>query len=145
MIIYIDMDGVLADYARHVSEGHDPNAVGFFEALPPIPGAVEAFQWLAARCEVFILSTAPWSKPHAWQEKRLWVEKHLGDAAFKRLILTHRKDLLRGDVLIDDRTTNGAGEFWGELIQFDVPDWPTTLKHIESSYPETFQSAGRRL
>ena len=36
----------------------------------------------------------------------------------KRLIQTHRKDLLVGDYLIDDRKKNGAAEFNGELIDF---------------------------
>lgn len=34
------------------------------------------------------------------------------------MFVTHRKDLLIGDYLIDDRTKNGAGEFSGELLQF---------------------------
>ena len=51
----------------------------------------------------------------------------------KRLILTHRKDLLIGDYLIDDRLKNGAGEFKGELIHFGTikfPDWKTVLEYL---------------
>lgn len=36
----------------------------------------------------------------------------------KKIFTTHRKDLLVGDYLIDDRTKNGAGDFKGEHIQF---------------------------
>ena len=36
----------------------------------------------------------------------------------KKIILTHRKDLVSGDYLIDDRSKNGASEFCDEWIQF---------------------------
>lgn len=61
------------------------------------------------------------------------VEKHLGEFAFKRLITTHRKDLLIGDYLIDDRTVNGAGEFTGEHIHFGTvkfPNWEFVVKYL---------------
>ena len=54
------------------------------------------------------------------------------------MFVTHRKDLLIGDYLIDDRTANGAGEFKGELLHFGwnyekkvlnkYPDWDSILK-----------------
>ena len=72
--------------------------------------------------------------PRSWSHKRLWVSKHLGPCVHKRLILYNHKNLLRGDILIDDRTANGAGEFDGELIQFGTnkfPDWKAVLKHLQ--------------
>ena len=98
-------------------------------------GAVEAFNELCfdEDYDVYILSTAPWNIPNSWTQKRLWVSKYLGDKAHKRLILCNHKNLLRGDILIDDRTANGAGEFQGELIQFGTekyPNWKTVIKHL---------------
>ena len=49
---------------------------------------------------------------------------HLGDAAYKRLILTHHKDLNRGDYLIDDSVKNGVAEFRGTHIHFGSPEFP---------------------
>jgi 5'(3')-deoxyribonucleotidase len=52
---------------------------------------------------------------------------------YKRLIISHHKDLNRGDFLIDDREKNGAKEFKGELIQFGLPkfpDWPSVVKYL---------------
>lgn len=52
---------------------------------------------------------------------------------YKRLILTHHKNLNKGDYLIDDRTKNGAGEFEGKLIQFgteEYPDWKSVLAYF---------------
>jgi 5'-nucleotidase len=49
------------------------------------------------------------------------------------MFVTHRKDLLSGDYLIDDRTANGAGEFKGELLLFggnDYPDWNSILQKL---------------
>ena len=34
------------------------------------------------------------------------------------MIITHRKDLLIGDYLIDDRLANGAKDFKGKLLRF---------------------------
>lgn len=133
-VLYCDLDGVIVDYDKfkHLSED-ERRLPGFFANLQPIEGAIEAFKLLHERFDVYILSTAPWSNPHAWSEKRLWVEKHLGEYAFKRLILSHNKGLLRGEYLIDDRTLNGVTDFQGEHIHFGTaqfPNWHTVLDYL---------------
>ena len=73
--------------------------------------------------------------PESWTHKRMWVSKHLGKHAYKKLILSNHKNLLSGDYLIDDRTANGAGEFSGELIQFGsdkFPDWSSVLNYLQT-------------
>ena len=131
--LYIDMDGVLVDLKSNLDkQGWHQNV---FKDPPPIDGAVEAFNKLCQsdKYDVYILSTAPWNIPNSWTQKRLWVQKYLGKIVYKRLILCNHKNLLRGDILIDDRTANGAGEFKGELIQFGTekyPDWQTVIKHL---------------
>jgi 5'(3')-deoxyribonucleotidase len=79
--------------------------------MGPVQGAIEAFNDLADSFDVHILSTSPWKNPSAWSDKLEWVKRHLGEKAYKRLILTHHKELNRGDYLIDDREKNGAKEF----------------------------------
>lgn len=134
------MDGVLVDLVGWVNKNYlseyiedtgigtivDNNAKAFYDP-DPIEGAVEAFNALAkdSRFEVYILSTAPWNNVHAWTAKRVWVEEHLGPGAIKRLILTHNKSLLKGDVLIDDRDKNGAAEFEGNHIKFGTKPYET--------------------
>lgn len=52
---------------------------------------------------------------------------------YKRLILTHHKDLNRGDFLIDDRTRHGADRFAGEHIHLGsdrFPDWPSVMEYL---------------
>ena len=101
--------------------------------MEPMKGAIEAYRYLAEYYDVYVLSTAPWKNPSAWSDKLLWVQKYLGDVAYKRLILTHHKDLNRGDYLIDDRKKNGASEFCGTLILFgseSFPDWQSIAKYF---------------
>ena len=72
-------------------------------------------------------------KSSAWSDKLLWVKQYLGDTAHKRLILSHNKNLNRGDYLIDDRTKNGAGEFQGKLIRFgsdEFPNWDAVTRYL---------------
>jgi len=140
-IVYIDMDGVLADFdKRHedlLSSGlSKPEAFKHpraFEDLEPIRGAVEAWQSLQGRFETYILSTPAWSNTRCWTDKRIWVEKYLGKTAHKKLILCHNKGLLQGDYLIDDRIANGVADFNGIHIHFGTPghgNWVDVLKHI---------------
>ena len=145
-ILYIDLDGVIADFitavhSHHLSEippynNHPDTIPGIFRSLNPIFGSIEAVQILldSEKYEVYFLSTAPWNNPSAWTDKRLWLEDQFGDSINRRLILTHRKDLLKGDILIDDRPNNGAKDFEGTWIQFgteEFPDWNSILKYLQ--------------
>jgi 5'-nucleotidase len=51
----------------------------------------------------------------------------------KKLILSHHKNLLIGDYLIDDRRFNGASEFRGKWIHFGskaFPNWSSVLNYL---------------
>jgi len=77
---------------------------GFFESLPPVPGAIAGLHALAAAGHDVYIATAPLSTHrHCVAEKYAWVEKHLGHQWTKRVIMTKDKTLVRGDVLIDDK------------------------------------------
>ena len=141
--IFFDMAGVLVEFnsaLRHIDdetirryEGHYQDIPGFFALMDPMPGAIEAVKKLSQHYEVFILSTAPWKNPSSWSDKRIWVEKFFGDIFFKRIILTHRKDLVMGDYLIDDWGKNGASSFKGEWIQFgsdQFPNWESVVPYL---------------
>ena len=142
-VIYVDMDNVLVDFRSAIPrvpahvvleyEGRLDEVPGIFALMDPVPGAIESYKKLADRFDAYVLSTSPWENPSAWSDKLLWVKKHLGSVAYKRLILTHHKDLSVGHFLIDDRTKNGADRFAGELILFGserFPDWPSVLAYL---------------
>lgn len=133
-IVYLDMDGVLADFQGYVdslSEEMLINYQGKYDTLSdiyrdvkPIDGAIEAFHKLSEKYDTYILSTSPWNNPLGWSQKLEWVKTYLGEKAHKRLTLTHHKELAIGDYLIDDRENNGAKDFKGELILFGSPKFP---------------------
>jgi len=142
-ILYIDMDNVLVDFPsafkklpQEILEQYEENRDdidGIFSLMEPMPGAVEAFELLSEKFETYILSTAPWDNPSAWTDKLLWVKKHLGINAHKRLILSHHKNLNRGDYLIDDRIKNGADKFEGEHVHFGqetFADWDAVVTYL---------------
>ncbi len=141
--LYIDMDNVLVDFPSafpHLSEADHvqyedrlDEVPGIFSKMRPVPGAIAAFNELCELFDTYLLSTAPWENPSAWSDKLLWVKEHLGQGAYKRLILSHHKNLNRGDFIIDDRTKNGVDEFDGQHIHFGTvrfPDWPSVVTFL---------------
>ena len=116
-IVLIDMDGVLVELGDGLFS-ENKNKEGFFLNNKPLEGAVNAFKALSAKYDCYIVSTPVWSNPHCWMEKRLWVEKHLGLEANKRLMLTHNKNLVKGDFIIDDTKNYGVDKFEGKHIHF---------------------------
>jgi 5'(3')-deoxyribonucleotidase len=61
------------------------------------------------------------------------VKRYLGEPARKRLILTHHKNLNRGDFLVDDRTKHGVDQFGGEHVHFGTArfrGWPAVTSYL---------------
>lgn len=143
-ILYIDMDNVLVDFPSGIArldpktkrkyEGKYDEVPGIFSKMDPMEDALDAFDELVEHFDTYILSTAPWENPSAWSDKLLWIKKHLGEAAHKRLILSHNKHLNDGDFLIDDRLKNGADRFKGEHVHFGTekfPDWKSVVAYLK--------------
>lgn len=143
-ILYVDMDNVLADFRSALKKqpkeilekykGDEDEIPNLFSQMEPMKDAVVSFNALSKFYDIYILSTAPWKNPSAWSDKLEWVKKYLGDSAYKRLIISHHKNLNKGDFLIDDRDKNGAGEFEGELILFGsekFKDWETVTLYLK--------------
>ena len=139
------MDNVLVDFPSGIAkipndlqiqyEDRLDEVPGIFSLMDPLPKAIESYNFLAKHFDTYILSTAPWHNPSAWSDKLLWVQKYLGESAYKRLILSHHKNLNDGHYLIDDRTKNGADRFAGEHIHFGTerfPDWPSVVSYLKS-------------
>lgn len=148
--LFFDMDNVLTDFQSGLDRIDEATKAkyraqrpgdkdrmdeipGLFGKMDPMPGAIEAVHKLAEVYDVYILSTAPWNNPSAWSDKVLWVTKYLDDVFHKRMVITHRKDLIDGDYLIDDRGKNGTSEFKGEWIHFGserFPDWNAVVAYL---------------
>lgn len=139
--IFIDLDGVCADFNRAIAEtGMQPDEFkrvpGAYLNLQLVPGAIDAVNGLVAsgNYEVFFATKPPTGVPDAYADKVRWVMKHFYDLR-KRIIITPDKGLLGGenDILIDDRPgTANCFEFTGRLIHF--VGWPQAIKEIEAHY-----------
>jgi 5'-nucleotidase len=143
-ILYVDMDNVLVDFPSAISrmpehlvkeyEDRLDEVPGIFSQMDPLPDAIESFNTLTSMFDTYVLSTSPWENPSAWSDKLLWIKKHLGTSAYKRLILSHHKNLNHGHFLVDDRTKNGADRFVGEHILFGspaYPDWKAVVQYLK--------------
>lgn len=144
-ILHIDMDGTIVDFMSGVNKispeerasyGDDVDDIpGVFALMDPIPGVVETILRLTQSFDCYILTTAPWGNPSAWSDKLNWVKEHLGDAFRKRVCITHHKNLLHGDFLVDDRPAHGAEEFEGEWLRIGserFPDWGSIESYLLS-------------
>ena len=133
------MDGVIADFAKGMIEqglGNNsmPDKYIDYSKIPVKPGAKLAVQSLISEGhDVYIASTPPWRQPKAWTDKRLWIQEHF-PALARKVVLTHHKNLLIGDVLVDDSDYRGQPYFRGTWLWFgkqNNKDWNETLKNIK--------------
>ena len=61
------------------------------------------------------------------------MKRYLGEVCYKRLILSHHKNLNAGDYLIDDRKRMVLLIFKGELILFGserFPNWESVVRYL---------------
>lgn len=149
-IVYVDMDGTLVDWESGVKrltgmerlkyDGFEDEVPGIFQRMDPIPGAIEAIYRLNLKYDVYILSTSPWGNLSAPSDKLRWIQTFFGEEKtsplYKKLIISHHKELNRGDYLIDDRPmSNGTICFQGEVLHFGsekFPDWSSVLDYLMS-------------
>lgn len=137
------MDEVMSNFkklylAEHTATNIYPQSrPGFFQDLEPLPGAIEAVKSLIDddRYDVYILTAPSYMNPYCYMDKRIWIEKYFGIDFCKRLIICYYKNLLDGDILIDDSEKNGQLKFNGEVITFGsnkYPNWDAVLPYLES-------------
>jgi 5'-nucleotidase len=147
--VYIDMDNVLVNFQTGIDrlsenikqeyEGKLDDVPDIFGLMEPVTGAIESVKKLNEYFDLYVLSTAPWRNPSAWSDKAIWIQKYFGSAPgslfYKKLIISHHKNLNKGDFLIDDREKNGAKDFEGELILFGserFKDWEKVKEYLMS-------------
>jgi deoxypyrimidine-specific 5' nucleotidase type C protein (NT5C) len=120
--IYLDCDGVLADFDKGAAAllGAPPQvfekrhgagefwrrlarADGFFEHLDPLPDAYELYDAVKAKGPIILtgLPRGTWAEP----QKRRWAERHFpGVPVITTSAALKREHCHPGDVLVDDRS-----------------------------------------
>lgn len=96
---------------------HYLNRPGFFADLEPIPGCIEVLGRLAERTELVVVTASP---KEAAEAKMTWVRRHLPFVPRHNIVITYRKDLVRGDFMFDDAPRN-LRYFQGIRILMDYP------------------------
>jgi len=121
------MDNVLADYKSAYLQAiekcpdmkYPQSQYGFFLDLNPIEGGIEGVKSISNLGYTVYFASAPsFRNPMCLAEKNMWIRKYFGDDWTKKLILIYKKNLLKGDYLIDDDVKNGQTEFEGCHIHF---------------------------
>ncbi|AEM71323.1 5'(3')-deoxyribonucleotidase [Allomuricauda ruestringensis DSM 13258] len=92
---------------------------GFFGDLKVIADSQEVLEALSKKYEVYIASAAM-EFPQSLREKSDWLDKHFPFIPWQNRILCGNKHVLKGDVLIDDRSKN-LKPFEGRSIMFTSP------------------------
>ena len=81
---------------------------GFWKTVEPIPGAAEAMRhFMDAGHEVFIVTATPYESVAEKTTEVLF--RYFPFLSWNQVIITSRKQLIRGDVLIDDGVHNLEG------------------------------------
>ena len=79
---------------------------GFFEGIPEKKNSIAALQWLikSAKYDVYVITAC--QSNQELQEKFNWFDKYLPDFNKNRIISCKEKEMIRGDVLVDDKVEN---------------------------------------
>lgn len=124
--LYVDMDGVLAEFneVTNIDELYEKN---YFANLQPIDNVVDAIKEMIRQqktnndIDIYILSSVLKDSPYAYEEKNAWLEKHLPEIdSDHRIFLDYgqnKTDVIQNFdhncVLLDDYTPNLAK--WNEM------------------------------
>ena len=117
---------------------------GFFRDLEPIAGAIEGVRALLERGHEVVIVTAA-RRGH--RDKLEWVAEHLPFLPRDNIVFTHRKELVRGELLFDDAPHNLEGvrpygtpvamayRYNARVDCARVPDWPSFLALVDRLFP----------
>ena len=92
---------------------------GFFRDLKPIPNSQNVLKKLNNKYHLYIASAAM-QFPNSLEEKSEWLDRYFPFIPWQNRILCGDKHILKGDILIDDRSYN-LKKFEGRALLFTSP------------------------
>ncbi|WGK64641.1 5' nucleotidase, NT5C type [Croceiramulus getboli] len=98
---------------------------GFFRNLEVIEDSQEVLKELSNKYDIYIASAAMEYK-NSLIEKYDWLDAHFPFIGWRKRILCGHKHILKGDLLIDDRSFN-LERFSGRVLQFTSPHNVNTI------------------
>ena len=136
-VLYLDMDGVIADFATHYKKlfGRDPykddyftiqqfckSEPNFFRDIPELPRGRKLYESLKDKYNVIILTAPMPEMPYCKIDKAAWIKQHFPE--IKTIIFSSSKadySAHEGSVLIDDMAHNLIpwAEAGGTAIDFE--------------------------
>ena len=139
MRVYVDMDGVMANFEKAFHEQRIEGKMEFpqctarfFENLEPIQNAVKYVTWLCETFDTWVLTSPSVENVLCYTEKVIWVKETFPTLDLhKRVIISPDKSCVgcEDDILIDDL----EWKFKGELVLFGsdkFPDWSEVYKYM---------------
>jgi 5'-nucleotidase len=139
--VYVDMDGVLCDFYSAYKEEllktpeqkYPQTKWGFFLKLKEIDGAINSFNKLKEKYDVWVLTRPSFKNVNCYTEKAQWLLDHFGEGILEKTIMSPDKSLVKGDYLIDDMGNAGQESFEGEWIHFGserFKNWEKVLEYL---------------
>jgi len=160
-IVYIDMDGVLADFFGEVAREHGVNywreihrqeiaieqtakKPGFFLNLPPMPNAASFIRGVKHLASKFSILSSPLQSnvEQSSQEKSQWLQNHMKNIQPQSVIFDHEKFKFAKqangtpNILIDDFDTN---------INLWISNGGIGILHVDKEYQQSLQQLKKAL
>lgn len=104
---------------------------GFFLSVPEKRGAIEVIKKLMddGRYDIYIVTAC--GTVNEYKEKIEWMENYLPEFNKSHIIMCTEKNLIRGDVIVDDKVQNldECAPYYKKCILYDMPHNRYTHKY----------------
>lgn len=130
--IIINIDILVSSYSAEGKQGNETLWMRR-DRIDGVPEAMNAISELQKYFDLYFLIMVSWDNPSVLSDQVKWITHNFGDIFKNQIVITCRKDLCKGDYLIDSSENSGASEFEGEWVRFgseNYPDWRSVILYL---------------